>query len=145
LGGESPGLETIGPAGLGVIRANSRCRVIERVKQSDGWLITLVRDEPDLSLQPIWNRTEVYELPTVARTVQVLVVSTAEGPRVRLNLDRALAELTAARLLSQQGNSEAAFQALDALALWFPDPLLRWERDEFVAARTPDPFHGPLQ
>ncbi|GEM_PF-2770666 len=137
LGAPSPGLADIGPAGLGVIRANSTCRLDGRTPHPKGLRLALTRHEPDLDQLATWQLAAVQDLPTVPRTLQLTWVDTAEGPRIRLGLAQAIAERDAARALFEAGRPEDAIAALDALTAWFPDPLLRWQRDAWA--------HPPIQ
>jgi hypothetical protein len=141
-GGVSPGLETIGAAGLGVIRANSTCQVTERETTAHGLRVTLQRQEPDLDKQATWEREEVQDLPAIARTVVLDVVDTPDGRRIRLGVDRARTELAAAAALAEKGQLPQAVEALDALVAWFPDPLLRWQRQAWTASLAPAPPPG---
>ncbi len=129
VGGSSTGLDTIGPAGLGVLRANSRCKVTGRTREGSNHRITLVREEPDLDAQAEWSREEVQDLPTVQRVLEVEVLDTPEGLRVHLDLARAQGSLAEARSLAAQEQWQAALAALEVLEAWFPDPLLAWERE----------------
>ncbi len=138
-GGRSQGLDAIGAAGLGVIRANSTCTVTARSTSADGIQVTLVRQEPDLDLQEEWSRETVQDLERVSRTLQVRVVDTPDGRRVEVDLARARSALDEARGLAESGQRDSAIAALDALTAWFPDPLLRWQREVWSTVPTPEP------
>ena len=142
-GGPSAGLDVIGAAGLGVIRANSTCTVTGRQTSPEGVLLTLERQEPDLDRQEEWSRETVQDLERVARTLQVRVVDTPAGKRVQLDLARARAALAEAQVLAERGDREAALAGLDALTAWFPDPLLRWQRKIWAAPAAAPPERGP--
>lgn len=139
-GGTSAGLAAIGPEGLGVLRANSACTITGREATEDGLRITLDRSEPDLDQQAAFTLQEVQDLSTITRPVSLTVVETTAGPRVRLGLAQAQAALAEARDLAERGRHDDAQAAVDALAAWFPDPLLRWERD---ALQAPLPVEAP--
>ncbi len=122
-------LSELGPEGLGVIRANSGCRATSSEANSEGRRVHLVRTEPDLSLMPLFTKAEVRDLPTLERELILQVVNTPMGPRVRVDLARALSELDEVRTLARSGRTRQAIEALDALEVWFGDPTLRWERE----------------
>lgn len=112
------GLAELGPIQYGVVRANVSCRVAS----SEGGTVELVRTEPAL----VWpfDKEEVEDLPTREVSLALEVADTAEGRRVLIELDRAVAEADAAAAAPP----DEALAKLDALEAWFPDPMIRWER-----------------
>ncbi len=120
----SRGMEAIGTAGYGVIRANSSCRL----EALEGDAATLVRTEP--AVEPgDWTLRETRDLTTLERRMTLEVVEEAGAPRVALGLAAAQAEFEAADALIGSDPAAAA-EALEALYARFPDPLLLWDIDE---------------
>ncbi len=134
----SPGLVAIGPAGLGVIRANSTCSVTGvEVQDGSALVISLTREEPDLDRQEVFDRETVQDLPKRTRTLALRWADTEVGPRVHLELARAHQALERARVAAAAGDRGTADDTLRDLEAWFPDPLLRWERARWEQQAQP--------
>ncbi len=119
----SIGLDTLGIAGLGVIRANLSCRAEGGV---DG-LVAVTREQPVLDPLSLSDRRDIRDLEREALRLELHLVDTPDGRRVRAGVAEAREALAAAQALRDRGEPEAALEALEALYRDFPDPLLLWE------------------
>jgi len=128
----SVGLDTVGVAGFGVMRANSACAVQSRA----GDVFTIVRTEPDVDPATLEENRDIKKLDTVERTFQIQIVQTDDGPRAALP-EGGVAGLRAAVADAQTkrdaGDYDSALAALKAGYAAYPDPMILWEIAEVEA------------
>lgn len=134
-GAVSPGITALGVPGYGVIRANLICTIDELVETPEGLRVRMTRSENDIGILIPFQAREVHAQPRVDRPFEVVIVDTPRGPRARVGLARARAEAEAARALGHAGDEAGALAAFDALYAWFPDPMIRWEKEAVITAR----------
>ncbi len=120
----SIGLDTLGIAGLGVIRANLSCRA---EGLADDGRVAVIREQPALDPLSLSDRRDIRDLDREELRLELRLVDTPEGRRVRAGVPEAREALLAAQALRDSGEPEAALEALEALYRDFPDPLLLWE------------------
>lgn len=119
----SIGLDTLGIAGMGVIRANLDCRV----ESIDGGVAAVVREQPELDPLSLSDRRDIKDLDRIERRQELTLVDTDQGRRVRAGVAEARQALAAAQAKRDGGDPEGALADLEALHRSFPDPLLLWE------------------
>jgi len=128
----SVGLETVGVAGLGVIRANSSCVVQSRA----GDAFTMTRTEPDVDPTTLEDNRDIKKLEMIDRSFTLRVVQTADGPRAALP-EGGVAAIRGAVADAQKrrdaGDYDGALAALKAQYAAYPDPMLIWEIAEVEA------------
>jgi thiol-disulfide isomerase/thioredoxin len=121
------GIRALGLGGYGTIRANASCRM-----ESLGWdTAQVVRSTPDFTLIDPFEPTAVWEQPLVETPLTLSLISLPDERRVvHLDLERARSEADAARVLADAGDFEGATAALNALQVWFGDPMIHFELAE---------------
>jgi len=120
------GLERIGPAGYGVIRANSDCRVDVVEPAAEGWRARVVRGEPVVDPHD-FSIDKVMGLDLAEQDFFLDIVDTTEGLRVRVGLEAAQGRHAAAEKALAAGRWGEAAGAWLALREDFPDPMLLWD------------------
>ena len=123
------GMKRIGPAGYGVLRANSDCRVDVVEPAAEGWRARVVRGEPDVDPND-FDVAAVIDLELVPQDFFLDIIGTADGLRVRVGLEAAHARFAAATAALDAGRWAEAAGAFMALREDFPDPMLLWEASE---------------
>jgi len=130
----SVGLDTVGVAGFGVMRANSTCAITSH----DGNTVTLTRTEPDVDPLTLEDRRDIKKLDMVDRTVKISLLQAEGGARVTLagaSVESMRAAVATAQKLRDDNKYDEAIKALQAQHALYPDPMMLWEIAEVEARR----------